>query len=163
MSGQLFRKSSIERISSPEQLNEYVRVSSPGVWMVLTAVIVLLAGVGFWGVFGHLDTRIVSAGTSEAGVLTCYVREGDIDAVRQAADAGMELVVSGQSFSIFEIKTEPVAVSGDTDSYLLYLGGFQTGEWVYEVKAMTTLTDGIYEVSMLTERVSPMSFLLNGE
>ncbi len=47
MSGQLFRKSSIERISSPEQLNEYVRVSSPGVWMVLTAVIVLLAGVCF--------------------------------------------------------------------------------------------------------------------
>ena len=96
-------------------------------------------------------------------MLTCYVREGDIDAVRQAAEAGMELVVSGQSFSIFEIKTEPVAVSGDTDSYLMYLGGFQTGEWVYEVKAMTTLTDGIYEVSMLTERVSPMSFLLNGE
>ena len=31
----LFRKKSLERISSPEQLNEYVRVSTPSVWLVL--------------------------------------------------------------------------------------------------------------------------------
>lgn len=162
MEGQLFRKASIERISSPEQLNDYVRVSSLGVWMVLAAVIVLLAGVCVWGIFGRLDTRLDSAGTCRDGVLTCYVREGDIDAVRQAAGAGMEILVSGEAFPIVEIGVEPVAVSRDGDAYLLYLGGFQAGEWLYEVKAGTTLSDGTYEVSMITERVSPMSFLLNG-
>lgn len=29
--GSIFRKSSLERISSPEQLNDYIRVASPSV------------------------------------------------------------------------------------------------------------------------------------
>ena len=51
MDNQIFRKKNIDRVSSPEQLNDYVRVSNPGVWMVLTAVIVLLFGICVWAVF----------------------------------------------------------------------------------------------------------------
>ena len=51
MDNQIFRKKNIERVSSPEQLNDYVRVSNPGVWMVLTAVIVLLFGICAWGIW----------------------------------------------------------------------------------------------------------------
>ena len=38
----IFRKKSIARISSPEQLNDYICVSSPSVWLLLAAVAVLL-------------------------------------------------------------------------------------------------------------------------
>ena len=51
----LFRKSSMDRLRSPEQLNEYIRVARPGVWLVLAAIILLLAGVVVWGVFGSVD------------------------------------------------------------------------------------------------------------
>ena len=44
MSDQIFRKKSLDRISSPEQLNDYIRVANPGIWMILAAVIILLAG-----------------------------------------------------------------------------------------------------------------------
>ena len=37
-----FRQESLDRAKSPEQLDDYIRVSNPGVWMVLGAV--LLAG-----------------------------------------------------------------------------------------------------------------------
>ena len=57
MSDQIFRKKSLDRISSPEQLNDYIRVANPGIWMILAAVIILLAGVCVWGIFGHLDTN----------------------------------------------------------------------------------------------------------
>lgn len=57
MSDQIFRKKSLDRISSPEQLNDYIRVANPGIWMILAAVIILLAGVCVWGIFGHLDTK----------------------------------------------------------------------------------------------------------
>ena len=40
----LFRKKSLERISSPEELHDYLRVTSPRLWMVLAAIMVLLAG-----------------------------------------------------------------------------------------------------------------------
>ena len=41
----VFRKSSLENISTPEQLNIYLRVTNPGIWAVLAAVIILLAGI----------------------------------------------------------------------------------------------------------------------
>ena len=50
----IFREKSLERISEPEQLHDYIRVTSPGIWLVLLAVVVLLAGVFVWGVFGRL-------------------------------------------------------------------------------------------------------------
>ena len=37
----IFREKSIERLESPEKLNDYLRVTSPGVWLVLATVIVL--------------------------------------------------------------------------------------------------------------------------
>ena len=52
MSKQLFRQKSMERITSPEQMDDYIRVSNPSVWMILAAVIVLLVGVCVWGIFG---------------------------------------------------------------------------------------------------------------
>ena len=52
----IFRKSSIDRVASPDQLNDYIRVSNPSVWMMLAAVVVLLAGVCVWGVFGRLES-----------------------------------------------------------------------------------------------------------
>ena len=45
MNEKLFRKSGIDRVNSPEQLNEYIRVANPAVWLVLAAVGFLLLGV----------------------------------------------------------------------------------------------------------------------
>ncbi len=42
------------KISSPEQLNNYIRVTSPGAWMVLASVLVFLAGLFVWIFFGEL-------------------------------------------------------------------------------------------------------------
>ena len=51
----IFRKKSIERVSSPEQLNDYIRVTTPSVWLILIAVIILIIGTLIWGVFGRIE------------------------------------------------------------------------------------------------------------
>ena len=48
MEQQLFRKESMERISSPEKLDDYLHVTTPAVWLVLAAAILLLAGLFAW-------------------------------------------------------------------------------------------------------------------
>lgn len=53
----LFRKKSLERISSPEQLKDYIHVTTPGVWFVLLAITVLLAGVLVWAAFGTMEVH----------------------------------------------------------------------------------------------------------
>ena len=40
MNGKIFRKNSVDRMSSPEQLNDCIRVTNPGVWMILAAITV---------------------------------------------------------------------------------------------------------------------------
>ena len=55
MNNSIFREKSVTRVSSPEQLNDYIRVSTPAVWLVLSAMILLLIGVIAWGCFGRLE------------------------------------------------------------------------------------------------------------
>lgn len=40
----LFRKKSLDRIASPEQMHDYMRVTSPRLWMLLGAIALLLVG-----------------------------------------------------------------------------------------------------------------------
>ena len=45
MNNDLFRKTAIDRVTSPDQLNDYIKVVPPGVWLVLAAVVLALAGM----------------------------------------------------------------------------------------------------------------------
>lgn len=48
MKTELFRKKAVDRVTAPDQLNDYIRVVPLGAWLVLLAVIVLLAGALFF-------------------------------------------------------------------------------------------------------------------
>ena len=54
---QIFREKSIERVSSPEQLDDYIKVTTQSVWLILSATIALLAGMIIWGVFGKIEVN----------------------------------------------------------------------------------------------------------
>ena len=54
---ELFRKKSMDRISSPEELNDYIRVTTPSVWLVLTATVIILVGTLIWGAIGTVDVE----------------------------------------------------------------------------------------------------------
>ena len=43
-------------IKSPEQLDNYIRVTSPGAWLVLSAILIVLAGFAFWIFTGEIET-----------------------------------------------------------------------------------------------------------
>ena len=44
MNNSIFRQKSIEKISSPEKLDDYIRVTAPSVWITLAAIVILLVG-----------------------------------------------------------------------------------------------------------------------
>ncbi|MCC8059394.1 MAG: hypothetical protein LIO81_00900 [Clostridiales bacterium] len=168
MAQHIFRKKSLERISSPEQLNDYIRVADPPVWMLLGAVILLLVGVCAWGVFGRLETVISAAAVAKDGVATVYIKEEN-SSVRE----GMTVRINGNEFIVSSVSAEPVAVSGDLPDYALHVGDLQRGEWVYEALLEEKLpdgaspaddvglADGVYRSEIVTERVSPISFVVN--
>lgn len=74
----IFRKSSIDRISSPERLNEYIKITHPGVWSVLLGCLALLIAVGFWMFFGVIPDSVKAAGIvfPQDGVTTVIPEAG---------------------------------------------------------------------------------------
>lgn len=63
MDNKIFREKSLDRVSSPEQLNDYIRVTTPSIWVVLFAMLILLFGMIIWGIFGTIEVH------NEAGEL----------------------------------------------------------------------------------------------
>ena len=155
----IFRKKSIDRVSSPEQLNDYIRVCNPSIWMVIVAVIILLIGVCIWGVMGHLDTTITTAAVSKDQTLTIYIPEQKLLSVLNRT-----VIIEDLEYEINEVACpdEPIVVRGENFSdYLLHVSGLQLGEWVYAVQFNTKLADGIYEAQIVIDSVAPVSFVFN--
>ena len=53
----IFREKSMEKVSSPEALGDYIRVTKPSVWIFLIALVLLLCGMLAWSVFGRIEVR----------------------------------------------------------------------------------------------------------
>jgi len=153
----LFRKKSMERISSPEQLNAYIRVSTPSVWMLLGAIVVLLTGVCVWGVFGHMDTILPAVAVAENGTVIAYLKEDDVSHIA----AETVVVVGDTQGTVVSVGSEPLRVDDTFTEYMRHVGGLQQGEWVYMVTLDVVCEDGIHAARIVIDSVSPMSFVMN--
>lgn len=157
MSNNLFREKSLKRISSPEQLNDYIRVSNPSVWLLLIAVLLLLAGVCVWGITGSLDTVVSAAAIAENGDVTAYIPQDAASRVQ----AGMDVSIGENAGRVLEISDQPLRLGEDFSEAALRMGGLNAGEWVYAAALDVPCNDGVYTAEIVTERVSPISFVLN--
>lgn len=131
----IFRSETMERISSPERLTDYLRVTSPGIWIVLAAVLILLAGFFVWMSVDTLETTV------EVGVsVQNHNAEVAIKNADGAIEKDMTLRVGDQETAILSTKT---------DEYGRTVG-----------TAELNLTDGMYDGTLVTEAVHPVHFLL---
>lgn len=157
MNKQIFRKKSVDRMSSPEQLNDYIKVTNPGVWMVLAAIVILLVGVCVWGVFGKLETKLSVAAVSQDGQTVLYVKEDDLSAVKEK----MSVYIGDETYKVTSVSAQPVAVTEEISEYARHTGELSIGEWVYIVQIDGNMPDGAYKAQIVTDSVSPLYFVFN--
>lgn len=139
MDESVFREKSMEKVKSPDNLNEYIRVANPGVWVLLAAVIALLLGMCIWGLFGQLHTEIRVDARSEGGIVTCFLPENDSRSVQP----GMSASIEGLCGTVTEVSVR----SGSGSTCLLQMD--------------EPLPDGIYIARIEVENIHPAAFLLN--
>jgi HlyD family secretion protein len=81
----IFRKVALERLSSPEQLDQLLQVTDPKGWLALGALgLLLLTGVG-WGVFGSIPTEARGEGI--------LLRQGGVTSVVAAENGQVEEIL----------------------------------------------------------------------
>lgn len=147
----------MDRVSSPEQLHDYVKVAKPGLWMVISAIVLLLAGVVVWGLIGKIDTTIPAAIVTDHGKSAIYVGEYDVEWL----DVGMEVRSGEKEYKITGIANEPIKVDDVLSDYAMHASGLAEGEWVYVVYIDGEHSDGVEKVEIVIESISPISFILN--
>lgn len=157
----IFRQKSLDRISSPEDLNDYVRVANPGVWIFLIAVTFLLIGFIIWGCFANLESTVDIVIASDPGNLAGFVSDEHI--INGEVQPGMTVKSDVGTFVIEEIDSQSVDALETLTEYECHLGNFQSGEWVRSVtlKSNTEVPVGDYAGSVVIENVHPISFILN--
>ncbi len=133
----IFRQKSMERLSSPEQLNDYLRVTNPSVWVVLAAVIFLLAGLFIWSFFTSVKSTYKGEATVSSGVMT--VAFDNTQNVTITPD--MTVTAGGK-------ETEVVNVTTDTNGRTL-------------VTAYIDLPAGSYDASICYRQTQMLSLLFN--
>ncbi|MCX7895012.1 MAG: NHLP bacteriocin system secretion protein [Thermoanaerobaculum sp.] len=62
MASNLFRKKALERLSSPERLDELMRVTSPVGWLALAGLAFAIVAALLWGVLGRIAVKVDGKG-----------------------------------------------------------------------------------------------------
>ncbi|MDO4547172.1 MAG: hypothetical protein Q4D04_03645 [Clostridia bacterium] len=87
-----------DRIGSPDQLNRYMKVVTPGVGLVLATMIIIALGVICWGVYGTIPVTLELDGAfvanDEDGVFDSFIVVADAVSDAPLISGGMEVQLS---------------------------------------------------------------------
>jgi HlyD family secretion protein len=123
MAAGFFRKSALEKLSTPEKLDQLIKVTSPKAWIALITVFVALSTGICWAVMGKVKTKLNAVGvvlggevhevvaTSQGQLLSLNVtigdkvKEGDIIAAIQQPELyqqieGAKAILSDRKFEM---------------------------------------------------------------
>lgn len=160
MKEELFRKKSLERISSPERTDEYIKAVNVNLWMVAAACFLVLSGLLLWGIFGKVPLSVKAVTVCRGGEAICYVAEN----ISEDVSGETDFCIDGKTFYREYSSDIPQKAVGAMPDYAAHIAGYNENEWVYAVKLnadTADLADGIYETEVITASVSPLSLLMN--
>ena len=73
MTQMIFRRKSLERIASPDQLDRYLQVSAPSLWLILLALFLMLGAAAAWCFWGSIPATISGTGVQLETGAVCFV------------------------------------------------------------------------------------------
>ena len=135
---QIFRQKSLDQISSPEQLHDYLHVTNPTVWLILAAVALLLIGAVIWSSVASVDSFASATATVKGGTMTIRVDDTDL---AKNIESGMKVLVGDGS-------TKVASVRHDSNGTMFAV-------------AQTTLDDGTYDAKIVLRKTQVLSLLFN--
>lgn len=109
---EIFRKSSLEKLSSPEQLDKMIVITSPTLWLSLIGAAGIIIVALLWAIFGRLPVEVDACGiyVNRAGVQTVYAKNGGVISEILVADG--DEVKKGDIIALLDSEEIDAAVQG---------------------------------------------------
>ena len=150
MSNQIFRQKSLDQISSAEELHDYMHVTSPKLWMLLSVIMALVIGFIVYASTVSMENTIqaearVDADKDQNGREVMDVTIFIPDMYKDVVKIGMDVRLGGETGQIKAIYTseeDTEAIVDLDDEYV-------------------TLPSGGYDATIIIETITPVSFLFN--
>lgn len=157
MDKNIFRNKSIEEISQNKQFNNYIKVASPSVWVIVIASLSLIVGLVIWSFFAVLETKVKVVVVSKDDNVSFFIKE---EYMPQLSNKSI-IKIKHDDYSFLKPNSLPMMIDEEFDPYTLHLGNLKYGDWVYPVKIASSLPQGIYEAEIIIETSSPIMFIFN--
>ena len=156
MKNGLLRKKSLERISSPEELHDYMRVTSPRLWMLLGAITALLVGFIVYASTATMEnTMPIKVKVSQYELETNAA--GEIEYMT-AIEAHLPHTMKDQVDSNMMVRI------GRIEAKIAYVGVGENETIFLNIDPgmdYVPLEEGEYDAELVLESTMPISFLWN--
>ncbi len=141
----------------PGDLNQYIRLTTVSIWLVLSALLVFVLGMMAWGFFGRVTVSVPAVAVSNGSSITLHIPERQVSRIREDS----ELVIENSTLPIGNIHNGAVTDKAGTalDEYQRSLAGLAEDQNVLIIDRSMDLPDGSYRASIVLERIKPFSFL----
>ena len=142
--------------ASAEELNDYVHVASPSIWMILAAVGILTAGLVLWSFTATLRTIVnaVALSYEETGTAIVFSAESGED-----VKTGNKVIIADQEYVIQSLQDQTVSAADILTRYEYNLIHADADTQVYIGTLSGTLEEGSYNAEIVTEESRPIDFL----
>jgi hypothetical protein len=160
-----FNKEAMDRVLSPEALDNYIRVTKPAAWLLIGALLLLVAAVFVWGVNGSLPETLTAncALTGSGAVAYVDVQQfsDDIDGcearIVTADGRTLSAKVVGVSLNPLSQPEIAAAQSNDWLADMLAVSGYA---YQVELSVDGNYTPGtLASVTLITDEVRPITLL----
>ena len=138
MERKTFRQKSVDHASSPDQLNDYLHVTTPAVWVVLAAVCLLMIGMLIWGNATAINSYASGTAEVRSGVLTITFDDAE----------KAKYVEPGMNVTVGDLVTPILSVGEEDDGTFL-------------ATANADLSDGRYQAKVGYKKMQIISLLVN--
>ena len=66
-------KKALDRLQSPDDLDKYLRMTTPGIWVSIIACVAILLGIIAWAIYGSVSDHITKKGAAGVDGIVCFV------------------------------------------------------------------------------------------
>ena len=158
----IFNQKAVEKLRNPDDLDKYVRLTNPSVWVVLAACVALLLGLLAWGFWGTVVTSVNTKGVVLEDKAICFLSADTAPDV----EVGDTANVDGKQMKVAEVQAVPLsrdeAAQVLSNDYLV--STLVQDDWVYLVTfdgdTSELNSDVPLPVNITTDLISPISLIM---
>ena len=176
---EVFKRSTMNRVASADELDHYIKVTNPSAWVIALAALLLVGGIIVWAFVAVVPVTVETTGISiqesdsDDASVVCWVDKATADRIGKA---GLKASVNGVEAKSAVLGDTPMSAT-EVIKYLgsdFYAESLDLKDWNYPIviepaddawlSGFTLETDSgeahLVQVSLVTSETQPINIVL---